>query len=30
MIWVTHDVNQADRLATRMLQMENGQLRTKC
>jgi len=26
MIWVTHDVNQAQRVANRMLHMENGQL----
>ena len=26
MIWVTHDVNQAKRVANRMLHMENGQL----
>jgi putative ABC transport system ATP-binding protein len=27
MIWVTHDVNQAKRVANRMLHMENGHLR---
>jgi putative ABC transport system ATP-binding protein len=26
MIWVTHDINQANRVANRTLHMENGQL----
>ena len=28
LIWVTHDVNQANRIASRMLQMANGKLKT--